>query len=88
VSLASGCISSRGCRLCLSGARRFSPRRFGAPRHPYWVCKAEFDTSLNLFAGVTWTNPVWVALTASIKGLTGYTWLLLVLHAGGPVVTG
>jgi kumamolisin len=58
------------------------------PQQFTWVCAAEFDTSLSAFTGVTGLSPVWVALTASIQDVSGYTWTPLVLRKGGPVVTG
>jgi kumamolisin len=58
------------------------------PQQFTWVCAAEFDTSLSAFTGVTELNPAWVALTASIAGLSASAWTPLVLRVGGPVLTG
>jgi kumamolisin len=63
------------------------------PQQFTWVCAAEFDTNLSAFTGVTGFGPIWVALTSSIKTVSGqivsgHLWTPLVLREGGPVATG
>jgi len=85
--------SREGLTVTASGLLAEKPSLPDTPQRFTWVCAADFHTSpgpspsLVAFAGVTGLNPVWVALTASINGLSAYAWTLLVLdkHGGLPV---